>query len=410
MGVLGDTDLSPWGNDKFRLGRERDFGISARDSSLAEPTARSGPRILHAALLPGGLVGAGQQLTSEQESAKAMGLPWVSRAVTPIQHNSKASVVVPLRIASEGSSTLARSVRIVKMRKLFYEWLSLQQDKFDAILMRYNSFDPLLLRFISRASIPILTVHHSIEEHALLAQNDTQSRITAQIEQVVGRRILARGFGVVGVSPQIVRYELSRISGDTSRGYLYPNGILPSNHPPSERRSSVPELLFVASTFEGYHGLDELLASIKDHSGEFRLHVVGDTSMGLRKLYLGERRIIFHGRLQPREIRSLAARCWAGVGPFGFGKIGIYEATPLKVREYLDLGLPVFADYQDIFPDSFPFFTRCEPSISYVIEAVLNHDEVDRQTVRDQSSPYIDKRLILERLYAQLSKDLQRYA
>ena len=79
------------------------------------------------------------------------------------------------------------------------------------------------------------------------------------------------------------------------------------------------------------------------------------------------------------------------------------EACTLKVREYLMLGIPVYAGYTDVFPESFRFYKKGEADI----EAILNFAHSQRISSRIEicvaSHPYINKEILLEKLYDELT-------
>ena len=59
--------------------------------------------------------------------------------------------------------------------------------------------------------------------------------------------------------------------------FVHPNGILYADDSdmPADRRGDVPELIFVASYFFEWHGLDTLLDSMDESDEDGRLHLVG---------------------------------------------------------------------------------------------------------------------------------------
>jgi hypothetical protein len=58
--------------------------------------------------------------------------------------------------------------------------------------------------------------------------------------------------------------------------------------------------------------------------------------------------IFFYGAMQSSEYREIATKCVAGVGTLNLSAKKMEEASPLKVREYLAMGLPVITRYRDV--------------------------------------------------------------
>lgn len=100
-------------------------------------------------------------------------------------------------------------------------------------------------------------------------------------------------------------------------------------------------LFFVGSPNQPWHGVNELVEFAKLNP-DIQVEVVGA---------LEERpipNVNFHGLLSPEEYRVVATRCVAGVGSLKLSVNKMTEASPLKVREYLALGLPVILKYTDV--------------------------------------------------------------
>jgi glycosyltransferase involved in cell wall biosynthesis len=110
--------------------------------------------------------------------------------------------------------------------------------------------------------------------------------------------------------------------------------ILPQN------KSERPALFFVGSPNQLWHGVSELLDFALFNSG-IDVHIVGDA------WDKAPPNVFFYGKLNPTEYRLIASKCNAGVGTLNLHAKQMREASPLKVREYLALGLPVILKYQD---------------------------------------------------------------
>ncbi|MEO9121261.1 MAG: glycosyltransferase, partial [Solirubrobacteraceae bacterium] len=79
-----------------------------------------------------------------------------------------------------------------------------------------------------------------------------------------------------------------------------------------------------------------------------------------------------HGALSREAYRKVLAESDFGVGPLALHRIGMTEASPLKVREYLLHGLPVLTAHRDTdFLDEDPWFLLRLPSSEDNIEGNL---------------------------------------
>lgn len=114
-------------------------------------------------------------------------------------------------------------------------------------------------------------------------------------------------------------------------------------------------LIFVGSAGAPWHGL-ERLAEIARLFPQATVDVVGcradevvDPAPTMR----------FHGHLPRSEYEPLFAGATAAVATMALFRKKMEEACPLKVREYLALGMPVIAAYRDTdVPDDADYFLR----------------------------------------------------
>lgn len=363
-------------------------------------------KILHAAALlrpPPGIL---NQMAWEQSAAHALGIQWHVRLYCPkgaapdsnlIQHASAVESV-------EGRSALFKLFAWARLRRDYHRWLLQVEHEYDALLLRYYVHDPFQLAFIRRATKPVYLVHHTLEGPELAADGGVIASGRAWAENWLGGRTIRRARRVICVTPEIGRYELARAKGMATSAVIYPNGIVYSGEIARDGRGDVPQLLFVASGFSAWHGLDRLLASMKHSAGRFVLHLVGTVGDDDRAVAKLDPRIRMHGRLSSEAISQLAAQCDVGLSSFALDRQQMSEACTLKVREYLMLGLPVYAGYREVLPDDFPYYRRGPADVEAIVRFAQDMRAVSRQTVSVAARPHIDKRALL----AGLMDDLQR--
>ncbi|WP_206476941.1 glycosyltransferase [Microbacterium sp. KRD172] len=187
----------------------------------------------------------------------------------------------------------------------------------------------------------------------------------------------------------------------------FPNGIDLDEQPiAADERADVPELLFVASTFATWHGLDLLLEDLDRTDADFRLHLVGDVDSADRERAVLDPRVVLHGRLTPDAIRTLTARAWVGLSSFAIDRKGMEEACTLKVRQYLASGLPTYSGHRDRFPAEAPFYRQGPPDFDRVLEYAHQMRALSREEVRRASAPLISKASIITDAYDRLQSIL----
>lgn len=143
------------------------------------------------------------------------------------------------------------------------------------------------------------------------------------------------------------------------------------------------EILFVSGSSNKWHGLDRLIKGIQEYQGckKIVLHIVGKYHYYLSKQLKSIAKphsVIVHGVISRSDINELANQCNIGIGSLALHRLGMYEGSTLKVREYMAMGLPFVLGYNDIDVDeNYPYckqFSSDETPISiYEIEYFINN-------------------------------------
>jgi glycosyltransferase involved in cell wall biosynthesis len=206
----------------------------------------------------------------------------------------------------------------------------------------------------------------------------------------------------VALTPEILHYERERCRNPQKPGFVYPNGIVFSNGVCSDERGEVTEMLFVASHFAAWHGLDLLIDAAQASTEKFLVHIVGDVCEEDRLRLIGDPRFVVHGKMTHEEIAAIAGRCWVGLSSLALFRKKMEEACTIKVREYLMMGLPVYAGYRDVFLGSFPYYRQGSADFAEIILFGHQMRLVGRGEVVALSRRHIDKCALLAKLYAWL--------
>lgn len=371
-----------------------------RDMLTSPKPSKRPIRILHSAALLRPSSGMLTQMEWEQEAADDLGLLWAVKMYCPSDTRGDWSILHrdPAVVTGTPDSTLKKLRAWLRLRFRYHRWLLAQQDSIDIFLLRYYVHDPFQMWFVQECSKPVYFVHHTLEVPELRLPGTPTARLRAQLERIVGKRCLSAATGIIGVTDEIVRYEKSRTNRDTMRSFVYPNGIHITKTPVNDTRSaSVPEFLFVAN-FSPWHGLDILLQEVSQSEQRFLLHLVGRIPNALQP-YTHDPRIQVHGELVHDEILKLSEQCWIGLASFALKRKEMQQACPLKVREYLMLGLPVYGDYTDCFPPGSAFFRKGSTRIDEVIEFAHETRHLRKDEVLSMARAWIDKKLLVSELH-----------
>lgn len=356
-------------------------------------------KVLHAAHLPFWSGGVVQQMLWEQQAANSLGLDWESRVFLA----SGSSVPEANHPAHEVLIRHHSRSRVLDFRRAYYEWLVEATRGIDLLLLRYSAANPLQLMAIKAIACPVLLVHHTLEVPELAGTPGLAFKARAALESILGRPTLLAVQGGVTVTPEIAAYENGRVPDDRYSTYLYPNGISTSLPMPYRKLDPVPRILFVASRFFAWHGLDRLLNAARLSQAEFIVDIVGEVEPGDLANCKSDARFVHHGTRDQSYISHLAHGAWIGMTSLALDRKGMHQACTLKVREYLGAGLPVYSGHDDVFPEAFPYFFKGDGSIKSILDFAHRSKSYDPGAVAAASMPFINKSQILQRLFAELS-------
>ena len=351
--------------------------------------------ILHAGAMRNPATGVIRQMEEEQAAAQTLGIDWDTRLFYKLGEKSNICIPAP--------NTDSR----YEFKRGFYTWLKSETLNYDALLLRYAKCDPLQTIFIRQCKIPVFTVHHTLELQELIVNRTPANRLRYLTEKVLGPLTLKKADGIIGITKEMANYNLKR-SGANVQTYTYPNGAAYAENCviPRARDRRKHELLIIASKYSRWIGFDLLLDAVRDSKDDFTVHVVGELNSTQIEQTKSDCRFITYGLLSHAEIHPLISRSSVGIGSLALFRNGMKEGNTLKVKEYLRAGLPVYAGYQDVFPDTFPYYRNGPVNM----EEMLAFCEIMRkhapQTISDIARPYIEKSQLLKKIHNQIGTQL----
>jgi len=351
-------------------------------------------KILHSAYTSNLAPGVVRQMEQEQDAADSLAYGWSSKLYTNVFNKSRICVYTGV-------------VGKLRHKISYYKWLNARKDSYNILLLRYTKCDPLQYIFLRRNKKRCLLVHHTLEGPQILTEGGSFARIKKVLEDKIAKASFRHVDGLVAVTQEIADYQIARSSSDDMPVFIYPNGIRYLDSEPNGvllQRFENPQLLFVASQFVNWHGLDILFDAVQKSNELLTINVVGKLDDEQIDTLKKDSRFIVHGMLEQDALNSLAAKCDLGLGSFGFHRKSMRQACTLKVREYLLAGLPVYSGQQDVFDDSVTFYKYGTCNIDSILEFLRGHAGVDRSKIAMEAKPWIDKDLLLKGIY----NDLQR--
>ncbi|MBL4623537.1 MAG: hypothetical protein JKY42_00075 [Flavobacteriales bacterium] len=346
-------------------------------------------KILHFNVFKHLLPGIKHQLIDEQHVAQLLptGIEWstIVYSLDPptlpfmMQANIPKATYLPKRL-----------INYLSLKIQAYSWLLENQHRYDVILLRYSTGDPFLLLNAKRLE-RFITVHHTLEHHEALAAAGIIGYLHSKFDQVAAPYILNKTIGIIAVTNEIRRYEIERTKYNNT-STTSPNGIviLPSTHLVDKRTTKKVKIAFIASTFLPWHGLDIVLEQFKSSDLPVELEIIGQVSQALR---IDDKRLTYHGTLDKEGISLVLNDVDIGLSCFALERKGMTEACTLKVREYLNNGIPVYANHDDsALPNDFPYYINQSFSLEHAYIMANKFKSLSRQQIRDASTKFIDKK------------------
>lgn len=239
----------------------------------------------------------------------------------------------------------------------------------DIVYFRYISFSRTLYQVLNNYVCVAEINSHDVNEFRLLAnlERTLRSRLRYYVYRFLRGSVLSRVRGMVSVTRELAASpDFSKYSKPV---FVVPNSIDLEQYEPM--KDSVPGrigLFFIGTPGQPWHGVEhiERLAEVLP---EFDFNVVGYSGVERPNLF-------FHGYLDAGQYREIMKRCHICIGSLSLYKNGMQEACPLKVREYIAAGFPVFIGYSDTA------FLDCKPA--WVLQADMQGEFVDaRNALRE---------------------------
>jgi len=300
--------------------------------------------------------------------------------------------------------------RIVFLRNLYGWAISLYfSRKYDYILLRYMTFDPFSFIFSPLIGNRI-SVHHAKEvEELKLVRRDWRGLFASALERRSGAFSLKRVRAIAAVTNEIANYQKAR-SKSLAKTILFENGVNSDciENARDDRNPDKLNVAFICGTFSEWHGLDILIDRLEVYGSKIfvrveKIHLIGNVldqdmyriknNPFLRELFC------IHGMLTEDNYRKLLDKCDIGLSSFSLNKKGLAEASTLKVRELLALGIPVYSGHIDCAVNGDFKYYRFDRdlNIESLVEFGFSMKKFLRSDVSSYSKKFIDKYFIMKR-------------
>jgi hypothetical protein len=290
------------------------------------------------------------------------------------------------------------------LKRLYYHLFLIRyikKKKPKIILFRYMKADFFSLLFSSYYKNRV-TVHHSIELDEINTKN-LKGKFLKWIEIFFGKRFLSKSKAIIGMTSEIVDHELQRLETKLP-SLVLPNGI--DYHLFScvdDNRKEDINVVFIASQFHTWHGLDLLIDLLEQNETDIIFHLIGRLPENLKnRIVINDKlamNFILYGYLERKQIIEVIEICDIGIDSLALFRKNMTSACSLKTREYLASGLPVFSSSKDSgLPLDFKYYCVNNLTIKALKDFAISSKKYSRQDIRDAAKRYIDKDVLTLKL------------
>jgi len=290
--------------------------------------------------------------------------------------------------------------RLFKLRNL--EKL-VDLNSYDAIILRYPLVDGFgSTSFMNKYGNKIFTEHHTDEISELFAVNRLVDKIRAYIEMCFAKSFLSKVSGIICVTDEIRKIELKKIKKNIP-SITVANGINKNSFKKTnfiQFDNKVLKMIFVASLFSPWHGLEGLLSLLQSYTGDVKieLNLVGSITEFQNKILSNidteNLEIIVHGKVYNEDLDILMSRMNIGISSLALSKNNMKEACTLKSREYIVRGIPFIYAYKDTDLDGDEIFAKKFEENNISINEIIkfaNTVSKNRELVLKTFSKYVEK-------------------
>ena len=202
-----------------------------------------------------------------------------------------------------------------------------------------------------------------------LAENALGSRPRALYNRLTRGLILRRVAALVFVTSELA--ERPAFQRASVRHAVITNGVDLADYPVLDPPTGgPPRLVFVGTGDVAWHGVDKVgrLAALRP---DWQFDIVGVA----RPAAFDVPNVTWHPSLDRPRLLEVMARADVGIGTLALHRKDLDEGSPLKVREYLAVGLPVLYGYHDPDADDLgPYVLRIDNTETSIDDAI---DRID---------------------------------
>jgi len=289
-----------------------------------------------------------------------------------------------------------RAFKILNLKKY------IPLDQYDAIVLRYPLVDGFgTIKFSKQYGHKMFTEHHSDEVSELLAVGRPIDIIRAYLEKKLAAKFLSNIKGIIGVTDEIRKLQLIKAHKKLCSTVIA-NGINPKNYSyagftPFDGKNL--KLIFSASQFYPWHGLEKLLKLLKNYQGKAQIHLklIGRLSKEQKKIIYNIKNpnvnIELVGFINGKYLDLHMKNVNLAISSLALSAKNMKEACTLKSREYIVRGIPFVYAYKDPDLTGEETFAKRFQEDNITIEAIMEFARFitkNKVLVEEELKKYVD--------------------
>ena len=275
-----------------------------------------------------------------------------------------------------------------KNYKIMEEVVSKHLKDVDVVYVRYSGSDfnaISIFKLIKAKGIKLVfeyNGHHYLDEKNNVKANPSFFTYYEYLNEWLFQKKFAKMADIiVGVTNELTDYYANFNS--KALKFTLSNGVDVSRFPlrsPLKYNGDSIKFLFLSGSVNYWHGLDRFLNGLKKYSGkkQIELTVAGFTHKEYKEYSYDNPniKVTFLDNVEGTELDNLFNNNHIGIGSLALHRMGLAEASVLKVREYIVRGMPFILGYNDTdlvgANELTPFYKKIEANDTLVdIESVL---------------------------------------
>ena len=267
----------------------------------------------------------------------------------------------------------------------------------DIIYCRHIKYSPGLVKSLKGTSRYVVEVNTNDRKEFMLINPKVG------LYNKLTRNVLYRSSsGLVAVTnelardPDFTRYKKPTIT--VANGILGTPGTVIENASKNDRY----RLGFIGTPGQPWHGLDKVFALAR-RLQDFDFHIIGPTEDHIQEDKLigpVPSNVQIYGYLNKEASSEVLKHCDVGISTLALDRKGLTEASPLKTREYMLMGLPVIIGYNDTDLDEETSFilnigsgeSNVNTHVNEISRFVLNSRNLNHQEIKDFALLRFDSR------------------